>query len=89
MKQRIQSFELHLFNALGLQFDLDPCSPGPGHWVPANKIYTKEDDGLTSPWEGSVFMNPPFGGRNGHIPWMKKFLLNIPPKVPEGNAPPK
>src|SRR5215510_1243241 len=62
------------FKALGLVFDLDPCSPGPGHWVPAKKIYTIEDDGLTQPWFGLVFMNPPFGGRNGHVPWLKKFL---------------
>jgi hypothetical protein len=27
------------FKAIGLTFDLDPCSPGPGHWVPALKIY--------------------------------------------------
>ena len=63
-----------LFEALGLVFDLDPCSPGAGHWVPAKRVYTKEDDGLAQPWEGCVFMNPPFGGRNGHVPWLKKFL---------------
>jgi DNA N-6-adenine-methyltransferase (Dam) len=63
-----------IFTALGLPFDLDPCSPGPGHWVPAKKIYTKADDGLRQPWFGRVFMNPPFGCRNGHVPWLIKFL---------------
>lgn len=63
-----------IFDALGLTFDLDPCSPGPGHWVPARKIYTIEDDGLPQPWEGLTFVNPPFGGRNGHVPWLRKFL---------------
>jgi len=63
-----------IFKALGLVFDLDPCSPGPGHWVPAHKIYTVEDDGLIQPWHGLVFVNPPFGGRNGHVPWLVKFL---------------
>jgi DNA N-6-adenine-methyltransferase (Dam) len=63
-----------IFDALGLEFDLDPCSPGAGHWVPARKIYTVEDDGLAQPWRGLVFMNPPFGGRNGHVPWLRKFL---------------
>lgn len=29
-----------IFDALGLTFDLDPCSPGRGHWVPIRKIYT-------------------------------------------------
>ena len=63
-----------IFAALGLVFDLDPASPGPRHWVPARRIYTKKDDGLTCPWHGLVFMNPPFGGRNGHVPWLRKFL---------------
>ena len=63
-----------IFDALGIEFDLDPCSPGLGHWVPARRIYTKEDDGLSREWVGSVFMNPPFGGRNGHVPWLVKFL---------------
>jgi hypothetical protein len=54
-----------------LEFDLDPCSPGPHHWVPAREIYTVADDGLRQPWPGRVFMNPPFGGRNGHVPWIK------------------
>lgn len=63
-----------IFKALGVKFDLDPCSPGPGHWVPAKAIYTKADDGLIRPWAGFVFMNPPFGGRNGHVPWLKKFI---------------
>lgn len=63
-----------IFKALDLTFDLDPCSPGAGHWVPARKVYTKADDGLSKPWKGLVFMNPPFGGRHGHVPWLKKFL---------------
>lgn len=63
-----------IFSALGLTFDLDPCSPGAGHWVPARLFYTKDDDGLSHPWRGLVFMNPPFGGRNGHVPWLRKFL---------------
>lgn len=63
-----------IFAALGLMFDLDPCSPGLGHWVPALRIYIKEEDGLSQPWRGLVFMNPPFGGRHGHVPWLVKFL---------------
>jgi hypothetical protein len=62
------------FAALGLTFDLDPCSPGPGHWVPARQIYTKKDNGLAQRWRGIVFMNPPFGGRHGHVPWLVKFF---------------
>lgn len=63
-----------LFESLGVTFDLDPCSPGKNHWVPAKQIYTKDDDGLRKPWRGFVFMNPPFGGRNAHVPWLSKFI---------------
>jgi hypothetical protein len=63
-----------IFTALGLRFDLDPCSPGPSHWVPATRVYTKAQDGLSKPWSGLVFMNPPFGGRRGHVPWLQRFL---------------
>lgn len=65
-----------ILRALGETFDLDPCSPGADHWVPARRVYTKADDGLSLPWNGFVFVNPPFGGRNGHVPWLKKFLAH-------------
>jgi hypothetical protein len=65
-----------IFAALKLEFDLDPCSPGPGHWVPAKKIYTKADDGLAQPWSGLVFMNPPWAGRHKQVPWLKRFFLH-------------
>jgi len=53
------------------EFDLDPCSPGPGLcFVPAKKVYTKADNGLLLPWFGLVFVNPPFnkdeGGKRRH-----------------------
>lgn len=57
---------MEIFDALEEVFDLDPCSPGAGHWVPARKFITKDGDGLAARWDGFVFMNPPFGGRNGH-----------------------
>lgn len=62
------------FDAIALMFDLDPCSPGSDHWVPALQVYTVADDGLSRAWHGLIFMNPPFGGRNGQVPWLKKFL---------------
>lgn len=65
-----------IFAALGLTFDLDPCSPGADHWVPARRVYTIADDGLAQPWAGLVFMNPPFGGRHGHVPWLARFLIH-------------
>jgi len=64
-----------LFDSIGAVFDLDPCSPSKSHWVPAKRVFTKEDDGLHQDWGNDyVFMNPPFGGRNGHLVWLDKFL---------------
>lgn len=63
-----------IFDALGVTFDLDPCAPSHNHWTPAFKKYTKKENGLLQPWNGFVFMNPPFGGRNGHVVWLKKFI---------------
>lgn len=62
------------FTALDLVYDIDPCSPGPHHWVPARKVYTIHDDGLAQTWHGLAFVNMPFGGRNGHVPWLIRFL---------------
>lgn len=44
------------------EIDLDPCSNShttPN--VPANYLYTKEDNGLQYIWYDKVFMNPPYG----------------------------
>ena len=66
-----------IFDALGLRFDLDPASPGVGRChVPARRIYTKTDDGLAQPWEGLVWLNPPFGGRRGQVPWLRRFFAH-------------
>lgn len=49
-----------LFDALGLRFDLDPASPNPPvPWVPASRFMWA--DGDTLPWEGRVWLNPPYG----------------------------
>lgn len=52
----------YLFDAISLEFDLDPCQPEQKvPWVPAKRHYWKELDGLRQPWEGSVWLNPPYG----------------------------
>lgn len=42
------------------EIDLDPCS-SPQRSVPAINHYTQEEDGLSKPWFGRVYMNPPYG----------------------------
>jgi hypothetical protein len=49
-----------IVKALG-HFDLDPCSPRIRPWDTALKHLTVDDDGLLTPWEGRVWMNPPYG----------------------------
>lgn len=70
---------LHIFTALGCAFNVDVASPGKSvtPWIPARDFILKES--LTAPWEGFVWMNPPFGGRNGLVPWLEK-LVPIPPQ---------
>jgi len=51
-------------------FDLDPaagCEPTPI----ADTRYTPEDDGLTSPWFGTVWLNPPFSEK---ARWYRRFV---------------
>ena len=52
-----------IFDALGIEFDLDPASPGKEivSWIPAAKHLTILEDGLSCPWDGRVWLNPPYG----------------------------
>ncbi|WP_433067399.1 DNA N-6-adenine-methyltransferase [Dactylosporangium sp. CS-033363] len=50
-----------LLQRLG-RFDLDPCAaPEPRPWPTAARHYVEADDGLTAPWWGLVWLNPPYG----------------------------
>lgn len=61
----------HIFDALDLYFDLDPCSPPGGlPWIPARHHLTRAEDGLTSPWRGLVWLNPPY---SIPAPWVEKL----------------
>lgn len=49
-----------ILRALGA-FDLDPCAPINRPWPTAATHYTINDNGLTMPWFGRVWCNPPYG----------------------------
>jgi phage N-6-adenine-methyltransferase len=51
-------------------FDLDPCSPINRPWDTAAKHYTIADDGYSKPWEGRVWLNPPYSEA---ARWMNKL----------------
>lgn len=53
-----------IIKALG-KFDLDPCAPVNRPWDTAAKHLTVQDDGLNAPWEGRVWLNPPYGRKTG------------------------
>src|SRR5262249_5924081 len=71
-----------LYSVFGA-FDLDPCSPCSNNRtapVKARAYYTEADDGLSLPWFGTVYMNPPYG-RSIHN-WTAKAKA----EVEHGNA---
>jgi len=59
-----------LITTLG-EFDLDPCYSLPHPWETAKKYYTEDDDGLTQPWFGMVWCNPPYGEHTEK--WLEKM----------------
>lgn len=59
-----------IIKAIG-PFDLDPCSPVDRPWDTASKHYTVADNGLSKPWFGNVWLNPPYGPHTGI--WLRKL----------------
>ncbi len=57
------------------EIDLDPCSNSSERTtasVPAGAYWTKDDNGLTQPWHGKVYMDPPYGDE---IPaWVERLV---------------
>ena len=55
------------------RIELDPCSNDYLHPnVPADRVFTIADNGLARYWEGTVFMNPPYGRQIGD--WVAKLI---------------
>ncbi len=61
-----------IFHALGIEFDMDVAAPPSGvPWIPAKEHIARPRDGLTAPWQGLVWMNPPYGQETGK--WVKRL----------------
>lgn len=65
----------YVFDALGMVFDMDVAHPEDHSYthVPAKRFLYKE--GLSQPWQGTIWMNPPFGnGDRAKLLWMDRFF---------------
>lgn len=60
----------NILSALG-PFDLDPCAPINRPWDMADRHYTVADDGLSKPWSGRIWLNPPYGALT--FEWMERL----------------
>jgi hypothetical protein len=77
-----------IFDAAGLIFDLDVCAPVAPEFrtCPARRYLTILDDGLAAPWDGLVWMNPPYSNSG---PWVDRFVKHDEglALVPAANSP--
>ncbi len=60
-----------IIKALG-PFDLDPCCPPNMPWRTARRMLTKREDGLTAPWRGRVWLNPPYS--RDAVEWLRRLV---------------
>ena len=67
----------YIFDALGATFDLDVANGAPGGGnVPCKNLISVGSLEVRWPPQAHVWMNPPFGGRNGIVPWLNKFFAH-------------
>lgn len=66
----------YIFDALDVRFDMDVAAPQDRTHVttPTSRFITANS--LEQIWDGFVWMNPPFGKRNGLEPWLDKFFAH-------------
>ena len=63
-----------IFDGLGVTLDLDVASPAdPPPWIPARERCTVADDGLSLPWNGLVWCNPPYSAPTA---WCRKWAAH-------------
>lgn len=58
--------------------DLDPATASiPQEWIKATIIYTLADNGLIRPWQGRVWLNPPYSttdGKSNQETWSQRLI---------------
>lgn len=59
-----------LIDTLG-PFDLDPCADQEQPWPTATRMIRPPEDGLAAPWQGLVWLNPPYTSQVGE--WMRRL----------------
>jgi len=62
-----------VFDALNCQFDIDVAASLLPTFVPTNKKYTEQENGLICNWHGLVWMNPPY---SKPTLWVEKFIAH-------------
>ena len=64
-----------IFDAAGLLFDLDVSAPVAPEFrtCPARRYFTAVEDGLSQPWDGLVWMNPPYSSPRL---WVDRFAAH-------------
>jgi transcriptional regulator with XRE-family HTH domain len=69
-----------VLKVFGGQIDVDPCSnSSTDPIIPAELHFTKEDNGLSKPWVGKIYMNPPYGRE------IKDWVLKLIEEKEKGN----
>jgi len=64
-----------IFDAAGLVFDMDVAAPvDPSRRTcPARRYLTPIEDGLVQPWDGLVWLNPPYSRPRA---WVERFAVH-------------
>ena len=67
---------IHIYDTINdyYKFNLDPCAAN-GDIAKCERFFTPAEDGLKQPWNGRVFLNPPYGRHLKY--WMQKAALEL------------
>lgn len=64
-----------VFDSLGLVFSIDVAAPVDRTYcnVPAEQVFTEQEDGLAQDWHGTVWCNPPYSNAT---PWATRMIAH-------------